>query len=164
METTTKTALNQEGKGTFVPIPDMDKIAVGHAGLYHNDADNDDTIDADNEVIDVKTTKAVSADITLGIKGGKTLINCEKGIKAFVQDVLAGDKTNHLPNTELGVWVYYLTEGIARDFNRTWETTPYTLTKKQSSIKNSAASGKRVLSKKEKNMMKRLAFMVLFLK
>jgi hypothetical protein len=152
MEPTTKTTPNQQPSTAFIPIPDLEKMSVGHAGLYPADAD-DNTADADNEIIDVKTAKVVSADITLGIKGGKTLIACEKGIKSFVQDVLAGDKTNHLPNTELGVWIYYLTEGIARDFNRTWETTPYALSKKQSNIARAKAKGKRVLTKAEKNKL-----------
>lgn len=142
METTT-TKTNQGAQAAFVPIPDLDKMAVGHAGLY--ETDNEDIA---NAAID---TDVVSADITLGIKGGKTLIDCEKGIKAFVKDVLAADKTNHLPNTETGVWVHYLTQGVMRDFNRTWEKTPVSLREKQSYAEKSKAQGKRVLSKKEKN-------------
>jgi hypothetical protein len=136
--TTTKTT--QAGQAAFVPIPDLDKMAVGHAGLYPVD-------ESDNS----EEAVVVENNIPLGIKGGKTLIDCEKGIKAFVKDVLAKDRGNHLPNTETGVWVHYLTEGIARDFNRTWETPPISLREKQTSVEKAAAQGKRVLSKKEKN-------------
>lgn len=142
METTT-TQTNQGAKAGFIPIPDLDKMVVGHAGLYEPD-DADDT----NDVIE---TEVISKDITLGLKGGKTLIDCEKGIKAFVKDTLAGDKSNHLPNTETGVWVYYLTQGIIRDFNRTWDKTPVSLQERKTKIERDIAKGKRVLSKKEKN-------------
>ena len=93
----------------------------------------------------------VVADIPLGIKGGgKTLITCEKGIKAYVKDVLAKDG-NHLPNSELGVWVYYLTEGVKRDFGRTWETRPTCLKPKETKIEKSAKDKKRIITKAEKN-------------
>jgi len=139
METTT-TKTTQAGQEVFVPIPDLDKMAVGHAGLYPVD----ESATSEEAVV-------VENNIPLGIKGGKTLIDCEKGIKAFVKDVLAKDRSNHLPNTETGVWVHYLTEGIARDFNRTWETSPISLKEKRTSVEKAAAEGKRVLSKKEKN-------------
>ena len=114
-------------------------LKVGHAGLY---LDEDDTsIDAD----------AIIADIPLGLAGaGKTLINCEKGIKLFVADQLAGQK-NHLPDSETGVWIHYLTEGIIRDFGRTWVETPVSLQGKKTKAEKSKAKGKRVLTKKEKN-------------
>ena len=138
METTT-TKTHQAGTEAFIPIPDLDKMRVGHAGLYP--VEEGDITDVD----------IVVNDIPLGIKGGKTLIDCEKGIKTFVKDVLAADKSNHLPNTETGIWVHYLTQGIIRDFNRTWETTPVSLREKQGSIAKAKEQGKRVLSKKEKN-------------
>jgi len=140
METTTPKT-TKEGQAAFVPIPDLDKMAVGHAGLY--------PVDDVSSIEEIEVV--VENDIPLGIKGGKTLIDCEKGIKAFVKDVLAKDKTNHLPNTETGVWVHYLTEGIARDFNRTWETTPVSIREKQSYTEKARTQGKRGLSKKEKN-------------
>jgi len=142
METTT-TQTNQGASPGFIPIPDLDKMVVGHAGLYEPD-DADDTND-------VAETEAISADIVVGLKGGKTLIDCEKGIKAFVKDTLAGDKENHLPNSETGVWVYYLTQGIMRDFNRTWDKTPVSLQERKTKIERDIANGKRVLSKKDKN-------------
>jgi len=140
METAT-TKTTQVGQSAFVPIPDLEKMAVGHIGLYP--VDDDDT---DNDAVSV-----IVNDIPLGIKGGKTLIDCEKGIKAFVKDVLVADKNNNLPNTETGVWVHYLTQGIIRDYGRTWENTPISLQERRTKLERDIAKGKRVLSKKEKN-------------
>ena len=96
-------------------------------------------------------TREIVADIPLGIKGGgKTLITCEKGIKAYVKDVLAKDG-NHLPNSELGVWVYYLTEGVKRDFGRTWEAAPTCLKPKETKTEKAAKDKKRIITKAEKN-------------
>ena len=96
-------------------------------------------------------TREIVANIPLGIKGGgKTLITCEKGIKAFVKDVLAKDG-NHLPNSELGVWVYYLTEGVKRDFGRTWESAPTCLKPKETKTEKAAKEKKRIITKAEKN-------------
>jgi hypothetical protein len=135
METT------KSGVASFIPIPDLDKIQVGHAGLYVDEA-----VESDNRTI------TFTRDIPLGLAGaGKTLITCEKGIKAFVKEI--AKEKNHLPNSELGVWIYYLTRGILDDFSRTWEQTPYSLQEKKTSIEKSKEQGKRVLSKKEKNAL-----------
>ena len=115
-------------------------LKVGHAGLYV-DSDDEIAVDAD----------AVVADIPLGLAGaGKTLINCEKGIKLFVADQLAGQK-NHLPDSETGVWIHYLTEGIIRDFGRTWVDVPVSLQDKKSKEVREKGKGKRGLTKKAKN-------------
>ena len=141
METTQSTTQGK-GKLDFLSFP-IDKVAVGHAGIYVNSEDEVDTIDTQPEIIE--------ANIPLGLAAaGKTLLNTEKGIKTFVKDVLAANG-NHLPNTETGVWVHYLTEGIARDFNRTWEKIPTALREKQSAEDKKLSSGKRVITKKEKN-------------
>ena len=114
-------------------------LKVGHAGLY---------VDAEDVSVDAD---AIIEDIPLGIAGaGKTLINCEKGIKTFVADVLAKEE-NHLPNSETGVWIHYLTEGIIRDFGRTWVNTPKALQGRGSKAEKGKAKGKRVITKKEKN-------------
>lgn len=140
----------------FSDIP-LDEHSVGHAGLYV--PDDDDDIDEKHRKL-VNTlgviSETITNDIPLGLeKGGKTLIDCETGIKAFVKDHLAGTKenpvNNHLPNTETGVWIYYLTQGIERDFGRTWEVTPKSIREKLSKEAKAAASGKRVITKKEKN-------------
>lgn len=115
-------------------------LKVGHAGLYVDSAD-DTSVDAD----------AIIADIPLGLVGaGKTLINCEKGIKLFVADQLA-KQNNHLPDSETGVWIHYLTEGIIRDFGRTWVDIPVALQGRKSKEERGKAKGKRGLTKKEKN-------------
>lgn len=140
----------------FSDIP-LEDHSVGHAGLYV--PDNDDSIEEKHQKL-VNTlgviSETITNDIPLGLeKGGKTLIDCETGIKAFVKDHLAGTRenpvNNHLPNTETGVWIYYLTQGIERDFGRTWETTPKSIREKLSKEQKAAASGKRVITKKEKN-------------
>tara|TARA_S200002703_G_C3801312_1_gene247670 strand:+ start:2326 stop:3483 length:1158 start_codon:yes stop_codon:yes gene_type:complete len=111
----------------------LESMEVGHAGLYPLSAD--DSLEGQHEKITKvmgAITDVITADIPLGLKdGGKTLIACEQGIKSFVRDKLAGTKENpvdnHLPNTEVGVWIHYLTEGIVRDFGRTWMDTPKAL-------------------------------------
>ena len=123
--------------------------------------DKNDTLDQAHEKI-VNTlgtiTNTITPDIELGIaKGAKTLIDCETGIKAFVKDELAKPTDNGLPNSETGVWIHYLTLGIERDFGRSWEKYPKALNgreynyKKQSSTQKKASSGKRVITKAEKN-------------
>lgn len=144
METTTTTTetQTQAGKAVFLPL-DLDKMKVGHAGLYA--ADENDVM---NDVVD---TTPIAADIELGIKGAaKTLIDCEGGIKAFVKE-LAEDKENGLPNKETGIWIHYLTQGIMNDFHRTWNRTPVSLQGHKSKIEKNREKGKRVLSKKDKN-------------
>ena len=135
----------------------LEDHSVGHAGLYVTD-ESDTPEDKYRKVANTLgvISETITADIALGLdKGGKTLIDCETGIKAFVKDHLAGTKDNpvdnHLPNTETGVWIYYLTQGIERDFGRTWETTPKSLREKLSKEAKAAATGKRVITKKEKN-------------
>lgn len=127
----------------------LDNLSVGHAGLYHNSEGSFDTIEKVTEVL--TTFSEILCDIPLGIKdGGKTLITCEKGIKAFVKDELA-KKENHLPNSELGVWIHYLTEGIKKDFGRTWEDLPRSIAPKPTKTQKAAKGGKRIMSKAEKN-------------
>jgi len=132
----------------------IENMAVGHAGLYVPTEDDD---------IDTAATKIANTlgaiaqtlvnDIPLGIdKGGKTLLDTEQGIKAFVKDELAG-KQNHLPDTEVGIWVHYLTKGIERDFGRTWEKDPKSIAPKKSKEEKKAESGGRLLTKKQKNML-----------
>ena len=83
--TTTTTPETYKGQSSFVPLP-IDELRVGHAGLYVPDEDEPDTI---------------SCDLELGLAGGKTLIACEKGIKAEVAKL--AKEPNHLPNSETGV-------------------------------------------------------------
>ena len=116
-------------------------LKVGHAGLYVDNELDDKMVDPDTIV----------ADIILGRQGnGKTLLNCEKGIKSFVKDTLARED-NHLPNTETGVWIHYLTEGIIRDYGRTWDETPVSLRGKATPVEKERSKGIRRLNKKQKN-------------
>lgn len=142
MESTTtkpKTAPNTaEGTAGFIPVP-LEKMKVGHAGLY-----------VDDEPSMNENTKPIAADIALDSMGDKMLIVCETGIGDEVRK-LAKDKSNHLPNSITGIFIHYLTEGLIKDFNRTWDETPYCLREKKSPLEKSKEKGKRVLSKKEKN-------------
>ena len=100
------------GKASFVKLP-IDELKVGHAGLYHAEEEDENTPasvinDDDNDVNIVEDIPLIER------TGGNTVINSEKGVKMFVKE-LSKDKTNHLPNTETGVWVYYLTKD--RTFN-----------------------------------------------
>ena len=81
---------------------------------------------------------------------GKVLLSVEGNVKHFVKDNLAKED-NHLPDTEVGVWVHYLTEGIKRDFGRTWEGLPVSIRPKQSRDEKKAEKGKFVISKQRKN-------------
>jgi len=138
METT------KSGVASFVPIPDLEKLQVGHAGLYVDEA-----VEGDNPTI------TITKDIDLGLEkdrtAGKILITCEGGIKIFVKEL--AKENNHLPNSELGVMIYYLTRGVMDDFSRTWKSTPISLQNKKTGVEKSKEQGKRVLSKKEKNAL-----------
>ena len=119
---------------------DTDSLAVGHAGLYKVEEFAEELNSTKGPQLD--ESKEILADIELGLKdGGKTLITCEKGIKTFVKDELAKGE-NHLPNSELGVWIHYLTEGIKKDFGRTWNETPKSLRPKRLATPKILKSGK----------------------
>ena len=107
-------------KSGFLP---MDIEAV----RKHPDKSEITTGDATDVVSESPPEREIVFDIPIGLnEGGKTLVTCEKGIKAFVKDELA-KKDNHLPKSETGVWIHYLTEGIKRDYGRTWEKLPKSL-------------------------------------
>jgi len=135
----------------------LENIVVGHQGMYDlTTQDDEKSIDEmHNDVVSV--TSAVSdaipviPDIPTGRENyGTVILSIEDGIKNFVKDELA-KKENHLPNSQTGVWVYYLTKGIEKDFGRTWTKEPISIRERKSDYKKSAEKGKRVLSKKEKN-------------
>ena len=148
---------NSANPSNNIPLEDVE---VGHAGLYV--PDKSDTTDQAHEKI-VNALGVITDTITPNIKiketlnVGKILINCERGIKTWVADELAKPVDNGLPNSETGVWIHYLTLGIERDFGRTWDKEPVSLNgreynyKKQSSTQKKASSGKRVITKAEKN-------------
>lgn len=111
------------------------------------------TDDATDVVSDSPPEREIVFDIPIGLnEGGKTLVTCEKGIKAFVKDELA-KKENHLPKSETGVWIHYLTEGIKRDYGRTWEKLPKSLKPKETTLQKASKDKKRVITKAEKNAL-----------
>jgi uncharacterized protein (DUF2344 family) len=127
----------------------LEKLQVGHAGLYVDEA-----VDVDEAVEYNNHTMIIARDIELEEEEGQrvqstSLISCEATIINTVKKLAEAD--NHLPNKINGVWVYYLTKGLIDDFNRTWSETPYCLQPKKTKIEKSKEKGKRVLSKKEKN-------------
>ena len=135
-----------------------DNIVVGHQGLYDptlQPADEDD--DTLEQYKSVATTASIISEtilnnIPLGRGGaGKVLLSVEENIKMFVKDQLAKDKGNGLPNSEVGVWVHYLTKGIEQDFKRTWTEPPVSIRPKLTGLAKKAKQGKRVISKQEKN-------------
>ena len=140
------TETKKEGaRAGITPFP-VASVAKNPAdvGITNDDGEPDAKLNSAPE-------REIVADIPLGLKGGgKTLITVEKGIKAYCKDVLAKED-NHLPNSELGVWVYYLTEGIKRDFGKTWESSPVCLKPKESKTEKAAKDKKRIITKAEKN-------------
>ena len=139
--------VSKAGKASFVKLP-IDELRVGHAGLYKPEEDEDSTA---NTNINDDDNDDVIEDIPLMERtGGNTVINSEKGVKMFVKE-LSKDKSNHLPNTETGVWVHYLTQGIKNDFNRTWEEAPKSIAIKAPVTVKSREKAKRIMTRKQKN-------------
>ena len=139
---------SKAGKSSFVKLP-IDELRVGHAGLYKPDDDEDNA--ASTNINDDENDVDVLEDIPLIERtGGNTVINSEKGVKMFVKE-LSSDKSNHLPNTETGVWIYYLTQGIKKDFNRTWDEAPKSIAIKAPVTVKSREKAKRIMTKKQKN-------------
>ena len=154
----------------FIP---SDNLVVGHQGLYDPSLqppdEDDDTLEQYKTVSSIEATlstisETILANIPLGRKQeGKVVLSVESNIKKFVADCLANEKNpktkepnenyigHDLPDTETGVWVHYLTEGIKRDFGRTWEDEPVSIRPKLSSEAKKASSGARIITKQEKN-------------
>ena len=119
----------------------------------HPDKPEITTDDATDVVSESPPEREIVFDIPIGLnEGGKTLVTCEKGIKAFVKDELA-KKENPLPKSETGVWIHYLTEGIKRDYGRTWEKLPKSLKPKETTLQKASKDKKRVITKAEKNAL-----------
>jgi hypothetical protein len=134
------------GQGKLLPIPDLDKMRVGHAGIYEPD-DEDDATDVEVE--------AITADIPIGVKNCVVVLNIEDGIRTFAKDIIAKKKANreyyqHLPYSITGLFVHYFTKGIEEDFNRTFTKTPLSIDRMH--IRSSGASNMRLLKKKGKEL------------
>ena len=111
------------------------------------------TIDAVQQTADMlndSSQQVITADIQLGASGGKILLSCEQGVEDFVRQ-LAKDHRNGLPNKMTGVLMKYLTEGIERDFGRTWDKTPTSLTSYRYQETTTKEDKLPALSKKRKN-------------
>ena len=153
----TQEVTKKVGQAVFIPLPDLDKMRVGHAGIYEPDDENTDV--ADTEV------EAITADIPIGVKGGIIVLNVETGIKKFAKDIIEEQKASNkhtLPKSITGLFVHYFTKGIEKDFNRTFTETPLSIANKGASSTTYATAkekGKRVLSKKQKNeLIKQLSY------
>jgi hypothetical protein len=148
------------GQAEFIPIPSLDLLksptsAVGHAGLYEPD-DEDDDIDAADVEVDT-----ITADIPIGVKGGVIVLNVEDGIREFAKEIIAKKKATgeypHLPSSITGIFVHYFTKGIEEDFNRTFEKTPYSINRygrsgsSTSKDEKAVLQGKRIITKAKKN-------------
>lgn len=156
MDAPTKT--QKDVSKNFVPIPDLENMAVGHAGLYPIDQEIDE-ITSSADVLDPI--------INIGTgKGEKILLDVEPGVKLFIKDALCKkldselekyglskdmERVKAIPNSMTGAVIYYLTKGIERDFGITWVKTPVSIRKKETKLAKDIADGKRILSKKKKN-------------
>jgi len=142
MESTT-TSATKDVRGSFVKIPELEKMAVGHAGLYPVDVEG---VDAEATLEHIEPLGTAGA--------GKVLLNIEGNIKLFVKDQLKTHKfpgSQHLPKSETGIWVYYLTKGIKEELNVSWEKEPLSIRGKASGAVKEKESGVIRLNKKKKN-------------
>ena len=129
-----------------------ENLKVGHAGLY------DASIGEEDETSDIEENNTVVKDIPL-LEMGATgkLQKYEMGIHKFIVDEIIPAVKNKtisnpdLPSTIVGIWVYYLTQGIERDFGRTWDRTPYSIKEKDINNGESKSRDKDLLTKREKN-------------
>lgn len=127
-----------------------ENLKVGHAGLY--DASNDEEV----EINDIEEGNTITADIPLVEMGKPTIQKYELGINNFIKNTIIPAVKNKtasnpdLPSTFVGIWVYYLTQGIERDFNRTWDGIPVSIRKK-TDIDRSGNTKQILYSKKKKN-------------
>ena len=134
---------------------DWSKAKVGSAGLYW-EPDEDDEDKTTAKLVDIdgeETTIETKIDIGVMKKGNNLSMSVEQGIADYVRE-LAKDTENKLPDTKVGVMMYYLSEGIAKDFGITWSKAPASLgggNGRGGNTKEGRAAGKRVMTKKEKN-------------
>ena len=127
------------------------ELAVGHAGLFWRPKEEGGS---EAKLVDKDGVETlVQPTIVLGDmgKGNNLSLSVEQGVADYVKE-LAGDPTNHLPDTKVGVVMYYLSQGLAADFGTTWDRAPASLStgRRGSSDRQ---KGKRPLSKAEKNQL-----------
>jgi hypothetical protein len=104
-------------------------------------------------------TQAVIISLT-SEKRAPILLNIEKGVKNIAEalanketiDGIDADKIAHLPNSITGVIVYFIVEGLKREFNITFDAPPVSLKQRgASSIDKKVAGKKRLLTRDQKN-------------
>ncbi len=129
---------------------------AGGAGLYWAGTAEGDTPDEAKLVDKDGTETIIDTKIELGPmgKGGNLTCSVEEGVANYVKE-LASDTTNHLPDSKVGVVMWYLSEGIARDFGTTWSSAPSSLGggTGRGGSKTAREKGKRVITKAEKNQL-----------
>jgi len=147
--TSSEATSKKVGDMSLIQIPDLDKMIVRSAGIHEDEEAELDVIEPDVMEEETKSNLVKDIDIKLMAGLGKVL-KVEEGINLFV-DKLRLDKTNHLPNTITGIWVHYLTEGIGRDFGRTWNRPPVSIRPQLTEVAKKYDAGTRVMTKKAKN-------------
>jgi len=154
----TTTSTRKDVSKNLLPIPDLENMAVGHAVLYPVEGE------LSNESSDVDVLEPI---INIGIgKGEKILLDVEPGVKAFIKDGLAKkvnselekyglskdmERVKAIPSSMTGALLYYLTQGIERDFGITWVTPPVSIKEKDDKLVKDKKKGTISLSKNEKN-------------
>lgn len=130
-----------------------DRWKVGSGGFYWEEDDDGEShaklVDKDGTEVLVDT----SIDIGVMKKGNNITMSVEQGIADYVKEL--SDDENHLPNSKVGVMMYYLSKGIAEDFGVTWTIEPASLGGGRRGGGSAAGrkAGQRVMSKKDKNKL-----------
>jgi hypothetical protein len=93
----------------------------------------------------------------------KILLVVEQGVYEVVEE-LSKEKDNQLPNSKVGVMVHYLLEGIKRDYNKVFDTEPYSCRRSNTtsslggkSVKERLDAGGYGISKTKKNELLKAA-------
>ncbi len=109
-----------------------------------------------NETLDHQITEIPLG----GNKRVPILLNIEEGIKNIAGSLankeeingIGRDSISHLPNSITGVMVYFVVEGLKREFNITFDAPPVSLKQRGgNSIDKKVAGKKRLLTRDQKN-------------
>ena len=139
METT---EIKTKKEVSLIPIPNLEEMKVGHAGLYLQQEEEEE-----NLIIEAQELKT----IPLGVNGTKIMISIEGGVKEEIGK-LAKDRENGLPNTTTGILVHYFVKGLEKDFNIVFDKAPTSIRERASTTGSKGyEKGRRKISKAEKN-------------
>jgi hypothetical protein len=145
MTRTPEAAAVEVGATSLIPVETLENLSVEQKKLVAN---QENSINGNTD----EQYSVITADIDIkSMSGLGKVFKVEDGINDFVDELRKSE--NHLPNTITGVWVYYLTKGIEKDFGRTWNDTPKSLKRRLSHIEQKYKDGKRVMTKKQKNLL-----------